>query len=127
MLIHPLFLASFRVAHQAPSVLLLLRCADSLSLANYSQHMHSFLPNFVVWYFPDRYLLRSPQCALYNLDLFFCCPSGSILKLRGSKPTLGPSSISIRFLGKGEGSSMPYLIHTHTQEKSRPASLYTRL
>lgn len=72
-----------------------------------------------------RYLLWSPQCALNNLYLIFCCPSCSILKLRGSHHTWGQPSISIRWLGKLRvgGSSMPLLTHTHAQEKSRPASV----
>lgn len=68
MLIHPLFHASFRVVHQAPPVFLPLKRAKSLFLANYSQQIRSF---FAICYFPNRYLLRSPQCALYNLGIFF--------------------------------------------------------
>lgn len=50
--LHPLFHVPLRAVHQASLVFLLQRCADSLSLVNYSQCIHSFLLNFAFQYFP---------------------------------------------------------------------------
>lgn len=99
-----------------------------LSLANCSQHMHSFLPNFVIWYFPKRYLLWLPQCAFYNLDSFYCCPSGSILKLRGSQPTLGPF-LHLHQMSRQRGGIQHALPDPYpcTGEEQTCLSLYTRL